>query len=126
MTKEALLASAHALVTLCRQNREAEALETLYSHDAVSVEAEPMSGTTIGESVGLAAIQGKHAWWAKTMEVHSSLVEGPFYHGTNRFGVIFTFDASNRQSGERMAMKELAIYTMAEGKIIREEFFYAA
>ena len=59
------------------------------------------------------------------MEVHSSSVDGPYLYGDDRFGVIFEFDATNKESSERMAMKELAIYTIAEGKIISEEFFYA-
>ena len=58
------------------------------------------------------------------MEVHSSTVEGPFLHGEDHFGVIFDFDATDKESKERVTMKELAIYTVKGGKIIREEFFY--
>ena len=83
----------------------------------------PESGSA--EVVGLEAIRAKHAWWENTMEVHSSNVEGPFCHGDNRFGVIFEMDATNTENKERMTFKELAFYTIENGKIVREEFFYA-
>ena len=47
-------------------------------------------------------------------------------HGDDRFAVIFGFDVSNRQSGERTQMQEVAVYTVNDnGKIVREEFFYS-
>lgn len=113
------------LVAHCRGHTEAEGLKTLYAADAVSVEAADMGGQG-REARGLEAIQGKHAWWNSTHEVHDAKVEGPFMHGDDRFGVIFEFEVSNKQTGERMPrMKELGVYHVADGKIVREEFFYS-
>ncbi|GMG83335.1 hypothetical protein LNKW23_25480 [Paralimibaculum aggregatum] len=111
-----------ALVAHCRNGTEAEGLAALYAEDAVSVEAMDMGQGR--EAQGLEAIRGKHAWWESAMEVHESTADGPYPHGPDRFGVIFTADATNRESGERHAMKEIAIYTVRDGKIVREEFFY--
>lgn len=110
-------------------NREsgAEAVKTLldrhYADDAVSVEATAM-GEGGRETRGLDGIRGKHAWWASTMTTHSTTVEGPFPHGEDRFAVIYEVDATNRETGQRMQMKEVAVYHVADGKIVREEFFY--
>ena len=112
------------LVTYCRAGDTATGLDTLYAADAVSVEAaaNPETGSAVTE--GLDGIRGKHAWWDENFEVHSASVDGPFPHGDDRFGVIFELDATEKATGKRNAMKELAIYHVADGKIVREEFFY--
>jgi ketosteroid isomerase-like protein len=114
------------LVALCRANDEATALHELYHPDAVSVEAMTMPGMDSREMVGVDAIKGKHAWWESAMEVHSANVDGPYPHGDDRFGIIFEIDATDKSTGERQAMKEIAIYHVADGKIVREEFFYSS
>ncbi|MGF1447161.1 MAG: SnoaL-like domain-containing protein [Pikeienuella sp.] len=123
MTEE-LKTIAEALVAHCRNHTEAEGLETLYAADAVSVEAAAMPGAESRELVGLDAIKGKHAWWNNTMDVHSGTTSDPFLHGDDRFAVIFEADVTNKETGQRSQMKEVAVYTVANGKIVREEFFY--
>lgn len=126
MFPEELTRVATELVAGCRENRAAENLETLYAADAVSVEALAMPGSEDAEAKGLEAIRAKHAWWEGAMEVHSMSADGPYLHGDDRFGVIFQADVTERESGKRTQMKELGIYTVAGGKIVREEFYYSA
>lgn len=116
---------ASKLVAYCREGNEVQGLNELYAPDAVSVEATPMEGGS-AESTGIEAIKGKHEWWSGAHEVHSSKVEGPFFHGPDRFGVIFEIDLTNKESNQRMQMRELGVYTVKDGKIVREEFFYTA
>lgn len=113
---------ADELVEACRTGGEAANLDRNYAADAVSVEAADFSGMG-RESQGIEAIRGKHDWWAANFEVHGGNVEGPFLHGDDRFGVIFEIDATHKESGERSQMKELAVYHVRDGKIVREEFF---
>ena len=40
--------------------------------------------------------------------------------------MIFGMDVENRETGERSQMREVAVYTVAGGRIVREAFFYAA
>lgn len=115
---------AEELVAGCREGRTRENLDKLYAEDAVSVEA------TAGpdgsrKTQGRAGIAGKHDWWDATFTVHGGDVQGPFMHGDDRFAVIFEIDAENKQSGERTEMKEVAVYHVRDGRIVREEFFYA-
>ena len=124
MFPETLVGIANRLVAWCREDATKACLDNLYAPDAVSVEAAAMPGSQGREAVGLDAIRAKHDWWYGTMEVHGGSVDGPYLHGDDRFGVIFEADATNRQTGERMQMKELGIYTVKDGKIVREEFFY--
>ena len=108
----------------CNNGTEAEALGTLYHSDCVSVEA--LAGPNGKEAHGLDAIRGKHDWWANAFEEHSSSAQGPFFHAPNRFSLIFHMDVTDNESGQRMQMSEVGEYTVdADGKITREEFFYA-
>ncbi|MEM8843252.1 MAG: nuclear transport factor 2 family protein, partial [Pseudomonadota bacterium] len=121
MFDEKLVEVATALITHCRNGTEGEGLDTLYAEDCVSVEAAAMDGG--GEVVhkGLAAIRAKHAWWDEHSEVHSFNAEGPFCHNPDRFSVIFEVDVTNAQMGGRMAFREVAVYTLRDGRIAREE-----
>lgn len=113
---------AQALVTGCRQGREKANLDVLYAEDAVSVEAVDFGQGR--ETRGLDGIKGKHDWWDATFKTHDSKVSDPMPHGDDRFAVIFEVDATNTETGERNQMKEVGVYTVAGGKIVREEFFY--
>ncbi len=113
---------ANELVAGCREGRAKQNLDVLYTADAVSVEAVDMGQGR--ETVGLPGIHGKHDWWDATQEVHSASVEGPFLHGDSSFAVIFEMDTTDKSTGKRGQMREVAIYHVAGGKITREEFFY--
>lgn len=113
---------ANRLVELCRQGMNKEA-KALYSPDAVSVEAGvPPGGQR--EAVGLAAIQAKGDWWSANHETHSTSVTGPWPHD-DRFIVGFQFDVTIKASGQRIKMDEVGLFTVKDGKIVREEFFYS-
>ncbi|MBY6161496.1 nuclear transport factor 2 family protein [Mameliella alba] len=115
---------AEELVAGCREGRELENLDKIYAADAVSVEAMPMDGADSAETHGIEGIKGKHAWWSATFEVLDGTVDGPFLHGDDSFAVIFEMKAKHRESGEVSDMKEVAIYSVADGKIVREAFYY--
>jgi ketosteroid isomerase-like protein len=113
------------LVDLCRQGRAVDAIETLYSPRVVSIEA--AATPAMPERVeGLPAVRGKTEWWERNHEVHRTEVEGPWPHG-DRFIVRFKFDVTAKDgpmAGQRMELDETGLYTVADGKIVHEEFFY--
>jgi ketosteroid isomerase-like protein len=114
------------LVELCSTGRTLEALDTLYAKDAVSVEA-VASPNFPQVTEGLAAVRGKNEWWYANNEVHRGEIKGPFPHG-NRFALFFGFDVTAKagpMAGQRMQMEEVGLYTVEDGKIVREEFFYS-
>ena len=75
---------------------------------------------------GLDAIRGKHDWWENTFEMLGGDVSDPLPGGDDRFAVIFEIKARHKESGEVSDMKEVALYTVGDGRIVREEFFYGA
>ena len=113
---------ADKLVALCREGKFREATDALYSDDIVSLEAAAPPGGS-REVKGIAAVHAKGDWWVENHEVHSSTVEGPIVAGPF-FTVRFKLDVTNKPSGNRMTMDELAVYKVADGKIVWEEFFY--
>jgi len=110
------------LVELCKQGKNDQAIEALYANDIVAVEAAAM-GNQPAEQRGKQAIMGKSKWWRENNEVHSATVEGPWPHG-DRFIVRFRYDITSKPDGKRHQMDEAALYTVKDGKIVREEFFY--
>ena len=117
---------ANELVALCRAGRNIEAVEMLLSPDVVSVEAVG-DETMPAVMEGRAAVRGKNEWWLANHEVHAASADGPFPNG-DRFAVIFDYEVTPKvgpQAGKRTRMKEVALYTIENGKIAREEFFYS-
>ena len=114
---------ADQLVELCSEGKLAEAMETLYSPDIVSMEAGAPPGES-RESKGIAAVRAKGEWWVANHEVHSMSVAGPLVAGSH-FAVTFTMQVTFKPDGRQFRMEEVAVYKVAGGKIVYEEFFYA-
>lgn len=115
------------LVNLCSQGKFLDAVNSLYARNIVSIE--PMGGEGMPAKMeGIEAIRGKNQWWIENHEVHSSKVEGPFVGSRkDQFAVRFELDVTNKPSGQRMQMTEVALYTLnRNGKIKQEEFLYHA
>jgi hypothetical protein len=110
------------LVSLCKEGKNLEAIEALYSPEVVSIEAASMPGMP-AEMKGLPAIREKNQWWFDNHTVHSGETDGPFPNG-DHFCVRFKYDITNKKSNERFQMEEIALYTVKDDKIVREEYFY--
>ena len=115
---------AKQLVDLCRIGEFEKAVDDLYSKDIVSVEPMAM-GSMPAEARGIEAIRGKGKWWSDNHTVHSCKVAGPFV-ARNQFVVEFTLDVTDKPTSKRSTMTEAGVYTVQNGKIVREEFFYSA
>ena len=111
------------LVKLCNEGKNEECMKELYSPDIVSVEAGAPPGQS-PEARGLDAIAAKGKWWTENHTVHSAKTEGPWPNG-DRFVVRFTYDVTFKPENKRFTMDEAALYTVKNGKIVREEFFYS-
>ena len=115
-------ALAQELVSLCRAGKYLDAVARLYSKDIVSVE--PIdSPQKPAEMRGIDAIRGKNERWVENNEIHKAEAIGPFV-GEDQFAVRYDFAFTAKQSGQRMQMSEMGLYTVKDGKIVREQFFY--
>lgn len=111
---------AKRLVELCRAGKFEEAQKELYAQDAVSLEPE---GAPFGDVKGLDAIYKKgDAFQAGIEETHGIEVSDAIVVG-NWFSLSMTLDVTMKGRG-RMAMAEICLYHVKNGKIDREQFFY--
>jgi ketosteroid isomerase-like protein len=113
---------ADTLVKLCSEGKFVEATKSLYSPEIVSMEAGAPPGMS-REVKGLAAVIAKGEWWGANHEVHSTIVEGPLVAGSH-FAVVFKMDVTFKPQDKRFQMDEVAVYRVADGKIVYEEFLY--
>ena len=112
------------LVQLANDGKDAEAVDRLYSEKIVSIEGQG-SEEMPARQEGLEAIRAKHQWWYDNHEIHSATATGPFCgHRDDQFVVKFDLDVTPKASGERMQMSEVGIFTIADGKIVQEEYLY--
>ena len=111
---------ARKVVELVRKQAWYEALDTLYDDNIVSVEAFTMDGSS-PETRGKEGVRGKIDWWVNAMEVHSFKASEPFV-GHDRFVVQYDADVTDKKSKERRKLSEVGVYTVKDGKIVREEF----
>jgi hypothetical protein len=113
------------LVELCQQGKNLQAIDELYSPDVVSIETHSMPEMP-ARMQGIDAIRRKNKWWFDNHEVHSSTARGPWPHG-DRFIVTMGIDVtakSGPMAGQRMQFEEAGLYTVKDGTIVQEEFFY--
>ncbi len=108
------------LVALCKAGKFDEAGEKYWADDVVSIEAMPGD---MARLTGKDAARSKGEWWAANHEVHDFEVTGPFVNG-DQFAVGFKMDLTPKATGERTTMDEVGLYTVRDGKIAEERFFY--
>ncbi len=97
---------------------DAQAYQSFWAEDIVSLE--PHESET-ARTEGRDALIAKHAWWEANAEMHSLTAEGPFIFG-DQFALRFAMDVT--MQGERSQMAEIGLYTIKDGKIAEERFFY--
>lgn len=122
---ESVLEVGQKLVTLANQGRWLDAIHSLYSPEIVSIEACAPPGKS-PRCTGLAAVIAKTDRFMASHEIHSSEARGPFPN-EDRFTVFFKLDLTAKTgptAGKRFTIEEAALYTVKNGKIVKEEFFY--
>jgi hypothetical protein len=109
---------AATIVAINRAPEHVDRYEELYALDAVSVET---YGPAPEEYRGLDAIRKKAAeWFADVQEIHSLEVSDALV-GEHSFVIRYRTDITYKSMG-RVTGAELGIYTVVDGKIVREEF----
>lgn len=112
---------ADRLVELCRKGDYEQAIKELYSPDIVSVEAE---GTPNRIVTGLEAIAEKGVKFQNMLEkVNSTVVTDPIV-AENFFSCAMLMNVQMKGVPVAVNMDEVCVYTVSNGKIVREEFFY--
>lgn len=112
------------LVDLCKAGKNAEAMKALYANDIVSREAAAPPGQQ-AESKGIDSCLQRNKEWAAAHDINKANVDGPYPNG-DKFAVMFDYDLTRKADKKHLHMKEVALYTVKNDKIVREEFYYTA
>jgi len=99
-----------------------QAQEELYADDAVSIE--PVGSHGPQSVKGRDEIVKKGEQFQQSIEeIHGGSVSEPIVAG-NHFALTISIDATFKGMG-RMLMEEIAVYEVKDGKVVKEQFFYA-
>lgn len=74
---------------------------------------------------GRKAVLAKYRGWEADHEIHEMKLEGPWV-GATGFALKYWIDVTQKSTGQRSQMEEIAVYTVRNGKIVREEFHFRA
>lgn len=112
---------ADKLVQLCREGKNEQAIDELYADNIVSKEPK---GSPMELTEGKDAVKKKTVQWEESVkEIHSTSCSDPII-ADHHFSIAMNIDATYKEHG-RMAMSEICIYEVKDGKIIADEFFYS-
>lgn len=111
---------ADGFTALCWAGKLDEAGETYWADDVVSLES---GEGDMARAVGKPAVKAKGEWWAGAHEIHGFQTEGPYVNG-DQFSVVFRMDVTRKETGDRIKMDEVAVYTVRDDKIVEERFYY--
>ncbi|MCC6322589.1 MAG: nuclear transport factor 2 family protein [Phycisphaerales bacterium] len=106
-----------SLVSLYNEGRWEEPERKWFAEDIESIEGSGMGWR------GREAVKGKGEWWYSQNTVLGGSAEGP-YVGASGFSVKFRIEVVEKSSGMKTRMEEVGVYTVKDGKIIREEYMY--
>jgi hypothetical protein len=110
-------------VELCNQGKHFEVMRTMYAPGMVSVEGDGR------EFVGKEVVIHKSEVFQGNNTLYSQDLRGPFFcgdagAGSGKFAVYTSIDFSPKSGGDRVTHEEVGLYTVKDGMITREEFFY--
>lgn len=120
---EDLVKLGRAFIQAMQDLRGIAHIDETYANSAESVEAVVPPGRDVRIAKGREAIKAKRKDWAATHDIHKIEADGPYVHPPNRFAVRFRADVTQKATGRQMTLREVAIYTVEDGQVVREEFF---
>ena len=106
------------LVALFNANK-AQAVEKKWASPDMAV----VEGS--GHAFTGAALHKRNEEWYKTTTLLGGSAEGP-YVGATGFSVKFRLHTRDNASGKESTMEEIGVYTVRDGRIVREEFMYGS
>ena len=113
---------ANRLVNLCREGKHEQVVKELYDPNIISVEPEGMPNRIVQ---GLEAIREKGTKFESRLEkINSNIISDPIV-AENFFSCTMRMNVQMKGAPKAINMDEVCVYTVKEGKIVKEEFFYS-
>lgn len=98
--------------------------EAFWSLDVTSVEPEALSDETPAAVSGRAAARAKRRARFGTAQIDDLIIDGPFVTG-DQFALLIDMLVTEPASRQAEPFTGIAVFTVREGCIVHERFFYA-
>ena len=108
---------------MLRQGQFVAARERFWADDVRSIEPHDLPDGIAAEVSGIEAARAKTARWLGSRHIHDLSIDGPFVTG-NQFALFLDMMIAGQPSGADQPFTEIAIFTVRDGRIIEERFFY--
>ncbi len=99
-----------------------EVFDQLYAEDVSTSEAADWP-TFPKETRGIEIVRQKNRWWSENFAVQRLEVEGPWPNG-EQFIVLFRLEVTEKATARKIPITSAVLYTVARGKVVREQCFY--
>ena len=108
---------------LMTEGRFLEAGDRYWAQDVRSVEPADLSPAIPAVVQGMDAVREKLRLWFDASSIEDFKIEGPFVTG-DQFVVPMEMIIVDRANGERRPFRETGVYTVKDGKVAEERYFY--
>ncbi len=114
---------ARAYTALLLAGQFTAAGDQFWAADVKSVEPREVPNVSAAEIAGIAAVRAKNARWFKTQHIDDLTIDGPFVTG-NQFALFMDMMITNRADGDSHPFTEIGVFTVCDGRIVEERYFY--
>ena len=114
---------ARGFTALMAEGRFEEAGEKYWASDVTSVETVDLPDGIPAVVRGIEAVREKAKIWFGVSRIEDLKMDGPYVNG-DQFTLLMDMVIVTRASGERRPFKEIALFTVRDGKIVEERYFY--
>ena len=108
---------------MLRQGQFVAARERFWAADVRSIDPHDLPHGIAAEVSGIDAARAKTAQWFGSRRIHDLSIDGPFVTG-NQFALFLDMMIANQPSGTDQPFTEIAIFTVRDGEISEERYFY--
>ncbi|NCN84055.1 MAG: nuclear transport factor 2 family protein [Sphingomonadales bacterium] len=99
------------------------AAEKYWASDIIVLEPANSESDGPAIAIGKPAALARLTRWLAANAMSEMLIDGPFITG-DQFALFIDMEITRRVTGERKPFSEIATYTVCEGQIVEERFFY--
>ena len=108
---------------MLRQGQFVAARERFWALDIRSIDPHDLLGGISAEVSGIDAARAKIAHWLGSRRIHDLSIDGPFVTD-NQFALFLDMMIADLPSGVDQPFTEIAHYTVRDGQISEERYFY--
>lgn len=114
---------ARDFTAMLRQGQFVAARERFWAADVKSIEPHDLPDGIAAEVSGIEAARAKILRWFGARLIHDLSIDGPFVTG-NQFALFLDMVIAGQPGGGGQPFTEIAIFTVHDGRITEERFFY--